>query len=80
MANDNLLTCRHNRKHFIKSGQWVGAQAGAGREHIYVCKDCGQLQIFVNKNGVSMNIDFHIHDREVIESMLKWVEFVEANK
>lgn len=79
MANDNLLTCRHNRKHFIKSGRWLGVGVGSGMEHIYVCKDCGQVQIFVSKNGESANIDFHIHDREVIESMLKWVDFVDEH-
>ena len=68
---DDLLNCKCDRRHFVSSSSGMG-----NRSRITVCKDCGKIFVFTEKDGVSSETRFHIHSLDTLESIGKWTHHV----
>ncbi len=71
MSEFKYLDCKCDRRHFVSSGFGSG-----GRHRITVCKDCGKIFVFTDKDGVSSETRFHINSLDTLEAIGKWTRYV----
>lgn len=71
MSDYSLLDCKCNRRHFVSSSSGMG-----NRSRITVCKDCGRIFVFTQKDGVSNETRFHINSLDTLKSIGIWTRHV----
>lgn len=72
---DELEFCDHKHTIFVCSGRSLES-----RHEVRVCAECGRVFVTADKGGQAMKVSFHIHNRETLEPMVQWVDYVEANE
>lgn len=71
---EDLLGCEHKRTSFVQSRSGMGY-----RHEIRICEQCGEIRIWAVKDGVSFDLNFHIHDPAQLDMMRKWTDYVWAD-
>ena len=70
---EKLLDCNHDHTSFVQGGSGMG-----GRHEVRICEDCGEIRIWMVKDGVSFSLNFHVHDPAQLDMMRKWTDYVWA--
>ncbi len=60
--------CKHDRATFIES-----SHGQTSRHHVIICPDCGQIEVFVAKNGQCSTIEFGLNCDEHIRWAAKYL-------
>jgi hypothetical protein len=66
--------CRHVVRLFIQSGR---SSADAAREHVTVCRDCGEFRVSATRGGVTIVTTFTLPTWDLVAAASRYVRHLD---
>lgn len=68
---EDLLQCKHRRRDFVEAHE-----SNEERHAVYICKDCGEIQVSAFRDGVLFKLNFHINLERQVMMINKWPTWI----